>query len=84
MKALKTIILLLCCLCAVGASAQVTEIKSISTLKENDLEVLETVVPISARLIANKASYKFKNREMELLAEKIGEVISMRETEKAK
>ena len=31
------------------------------TLKENDLAVMETVVPISARLIANKAGYKFKN-----------------------
>ena len=30
------------------------------TLKENHLEVMETVVPISARLIANKASYEFK------------------------
>ena len=30
-----------------------------TTLKENDLEVIETVVPISARLIANKASMKF-------------------------
>lgn len=29
------------------------------TLKENNLEVRETVVPISARLIANKASCKF-------------------------
>lgn len=31
-----------------------------STLRENNLEVVETVVPISARLIANKASSKFK------------------------
>ena len=30
------------------------------TLQENGLEVLEEIVPISARLIANKASYKFK------------------------
>ena len=29
------------------------------TLKENDLEVYETIVPISARLIANKSSFKF-------------------------
>ena len=33
------------------------------TLKENGLEVVEDIVPISARLIANKASSKFK-REM--------------------
>ena len=31
-----------------------------TTLKENNLSVYETIVPISARLIANKASYKFK------------------------
>ena len=35
-----------------------------TTLKENDLEPFETVVPISARLIANKASFKFKNAEI--------------------
>ena len=35
-----------------------------TTLKENRLEVKETIVPISARLIANKASYKFKNEEI--------------------
>ena len=32
-----------------------------TTLKENQLEVFETIVPISARLIANKAGFKFKN-----------------------
>lgn len=31
-----------------------------TTLKENNLRVLETVVPVSARLIANKVSFKFK------------------------
>ncbi len=31
-----------------------------ATLKENNLEVFETVVPISARLIANKAGYTFQ------------------------
>ena len=30
-----------------------------TTLKENNLEPIETVVPVSARLIANKSSYKF-------------------------
>lgn len=30
------------------------------TLRENDLEVVEDIVPISARLIANKASCKFR------------------------
>ena len=32
-----------------------------TTLKENNLCPFETVVPISARLISNKVSYKFKN-----------------------
>lgn len=38
-----------------------------TTLKENDLEVVETIVPISARLIANKANFKFKTEEIEKL-----------------
>ena len=36
-----------------------------TTLKENNLEVIEDVVPISARLIANKTSFKFKTEEIE-------------------
>lgn len=36
-----------------------------TTLKENDLEVIETIVPISARLIANKSSFKFKSELIE-------------------
>ena len=36
-----------------------------TTLKENDLEVFETIVPISARLIANKSSFKFKSEAIE-------------------
>ena len=39
-----------------------------TTLKENHLEVVETIVPISARLIANKASFKFKNDSIEKIA----------------
>lgn len=35
------------------------------TLKENDLEVIDTIVPISARLIANKANFKFKTKAIE-------------------
>ncbi len=38
-----------------------------TTLKENDLEVVEEVVPITARLIANKASHKFKADRIEAL-----------------
>lgn len=42
------------------------------TLLENDLVPYETVAPVSARLISNKVSYKFKNSEIT----KIGENIS--------
>ena len=35
------------------------------TLLENDLEILETIVPISARLIANRSSFQFKHSEIE-------------------
>ncbi len=41
------------------------------TLKENDLDVIETIVPISARLIANKASFKFKMGKIEDIVEKL-------------
>lgn len=39
-----------------------------TTLRQNHLEVTETVRNISARLIANKASMKFKTAEIERLA----------------
>ena len=35
------------------------------TLVENDLEVKETILPISARLICNKAAFRFKTAEIE-------------------
>ncbi len=44
-----------------------------TTLKENKLEVIESIVPISARLIANKSSFKFKSALIETLMEKMGE-----------
>ncbi len=34
-----------------------------TTLKENGLEVIETIMPISARLISNKSSFEFKKNE---------------------
>ena len=42
-----------------------------TTLKENDLSVIETIVPISARLIANKASFKFKRHLIQPLVENL-------------
>lgn len=41
------------------------------TLLENDLEPIEDIVPISARLIANKASFKFKNQQISAIAGKM-------------
>ena len=41
------------------------------TLKENNLEVLETICDISARLIVNKASFRFKTAEIENMSEKL-------------
>ena len=47
-----------------------------STLKENGLEVIGDVVPVSARLIANIASLKLRKQEIEGLVDKIKEEIS--------
>ena len=38
-----------------------------TTLKENGLAPIDTIVPISARLISNKARYKFRTEEIRLL-----------------
>ncbi len=46
-----------------------------ATLKENDLEVLETLFPISARLIVNKASFKFKTSAIEALTERLRSMV---------
>lgn len=35
-----------------------------ATLRENGLEVLETIMPISARVIVNKSSFEFKKDEL--------------------
>ena len=40
-----------------------------TTLKENDLEPFETIVPISARLISNRVSYKFKQAQITAIVE---------------
>ena len=37
------------------------------TLSENNLEPVETIVPISARLIANKSALKFKTEQIEAI-----------------
>ena len=46
-----------------------------TTLKENDLEVVERFVPISARLIANKSGFKFKTARIEQLREQLSALV---------
>lgn len=45
-----------------------------TTLKENDLRVITEFMPISARFIANRASYQFKHKEIYTLLKKLTEV----------
>ena len=44
-----------------------------TTLKENNLEVVEDIVPISAILIANKPAFKFKGTMIEEIIKKLAE-----------
>ena len=46
------------------------------TLYENDLEPKSDIVNISARLVANKVSYKFKNERIKEIREAIERVIA--------
>lgn len=46
-----------------------------TTLRENNLSVLEEIMPISARLIANRASYEFKGERIRSLVEKLGNIV---------
>ena len=47
-----------------------------TTLLENDLAPLETILPISARLISNKVSFKFKHEEIEALRAELARICS--------
>ena len=44
-----------------------------TTLKENNLCVLEDIIPISARFIANKANFKFKGAKIEEIVKSLKE-----------
>ena len=46
-----------------------------TTLRENNLEVIEEIAQISARLIANKASFKFKTGQIEHIVQKLEDTI---------
>jgi len=45
------------------------------TLVENDLSMFETIVPISARLISNKSSYKFKQEMIDKIVSEMSELV---------
>ena len=46
-----------------------------TTLRENHLKVLTEFMPISARFVANRASFQFKRREIETLLDRLTEVM---------
>ena len=46
-----------------------------TTLKENNLSVIEEIVPISARLIANKGGFKFRTEQIERLTDGLGKEV---------
>ena len=50
-----------------------------ATLKQNNLEVYETLFDISARLIANKASYRFKREKISEIKAGLSAAIKERE-----
>ncbi|MBR2043445.1 MAG: ATP phosphoribosyltransferase [Clostridia bacterium] len=49
------------------------------TLIENDLVPFETILPISARLIANKSSYQFKKETIEAVRNGLSKQVSEKE-----
>ena len=53
-----------------------------TTLRENGLKVVTEFMPISARFIANKASYQFKHNEMELMLTKLRAALAEQEAAK--
>ena len=46
-----------------------------STLRENDLEVLAEILPISARLVANKAAFRFETERIRRLEAALREAV---------
>ena len=49
-----------------------------TTLRENGLIPLEEVVPISARFVANKVSYKFKNARVREMQERLDALTALK------
>lgn len=61
------------------ADAIVDIVETGTTLKENGLEVIEDVCPVSARLIVNVASMKLRKKEIEALIQKVENDVKSRE-----
>ena len=60
------------------ADAIVDIVETGTTLKENGLEVIEDICPVSARLIVNIASMKLRKTEIEDLIQKVEEDVKSR------
>ncbi len=61
----------------VGLSDVIVDIvETGTTLRENGLEVLEEIMPVSARLICNKASFKFKGEQVRRVLDGINATVS--------
>ena len=55
--------------------SQVYENNMLWSSRDRTLEVKEIIAPISARLIGNKASFKFKTKEIENIIKRLGELV---------
>lgn len=52
-----------------------------TTLRENQLEVKTSILPISARLIANKSAFKFKGTQIETIVKSMKEQVNGNDTD---
>lgn len=51
-------------------------VESGSTIRENNLKIIEEFMPISARFIANKTSFKFQNETIRQMVDKLSVVLN--------
>ena len=51
-------------------------VESGSTIRENNLKIIEEFMPISARFIANKTSFKFQNETIRQMVDKLSMVLN--------
>ena len=67
----------------VGLSEVIVDIvETGSTLRENGLQVLEEVCPLSARMVVNQVSMKMENERITALIQKLKEVLAEEEARK--